>query len=197
MSISYHMSISFACRSSRTKKKKKNASYVENEDFCFLWAADHRLLSTVVHYSLFFSFCAKSYKNPTGTPLRLSLPLQYRRQLSMEAVETPPPARPSGKLRRQRSRLQMQAPSSIQVCPAALRDASEWKVAIPLLSPLDSPSLPTLGDPTAETPPPPEGKRVEESEGGARRPAWQHPAAPFYYEPVPGNAPAFPVPHRT
>ena len=97
----------------------------------------------------------------------------------------------------------MHAPSSIQVEPAPA-NVAEWKVAIPLLSPLDISTIPRIRDRTeAEAAPPPEevrspnGEKKDAEEGTRRWMAWQHPAAPFYYEPVPGNEPAFVVPHCT
>lgn len=91
----------------------------------------------------------------------------------------------SAKSRTQKSRLQRRAPASIQVTPV-----SNWNVAIPLLSPLITS---------------PDAKRncVEVIEDEHRRGVncdnksvleaekapivckkWQHPAAPFYYEPA-------------
>lgn len=83
--------------------------------------------------------------------------------------------------RRLSSRLQKRAPASIKISPA-----SEWNVAIPLLSPLDGspPSLPIRAS------------EIKDSRNNARKinepekaPApvpveykkWQHPAAPFCY----------------
>ena len=84
----------------------------------------------------------------------------------------------------------MHAPSSIQVAPPSAC-ASEWKVAIPLLSPLDILSLPVAPDvaPAPEKKPP----QKEEKEMGNLR--WRHPAEPFFYEPIPSNAPGFALPH--
>ncbi|XP_020095100.1 uncharacterized protein At4g14450, chloroplastic-like [Ananas comosus] len=83
----------------------------------------------------------------------------------------------NSKLQRQKSRLQMQAPSAIQVGRAEPAAVAEWRAAIPLLSPLD---VSTAAAAAA-------ADEVKAADGGA----WRHPAAPFYYEPVPGNAPAF------
>ncbi|KAL7177711.1 hypothetical protein ACSBR2_030973 [Camellia fascicularis] len=76
--------------------------------------------------------------------------------------------------RKQSSRLQRQAPASIQIRPA------DWKAAIPLLSPLIT--SPTSHDLTVEM----------KSCNNQQEPAkpivfkkWQHPAAPFSYEPAP------------
>ncbi|XP_010104059.2 LOW QUALITY PROTEIN: uncharacterized protein At4g14450, chloroplastic [Morus notabilis] len=84
--------------------------------------------------------------------------------------------------RRQPSRLQRRAPASLQISPV-----SDWNVAIPLLSPLASPSSP---------PPPPNSKPLDRTADNKSRDAdsdkppvvvfkkWQaHPAAPFSYEP--------------
>ncbi|CAL5337467.1 unnamed protein product [Camellia sinensis] len=88
--------------------------------------------------------------------------------------------------RRPPSRLQRRAPASIQVNPA-----SDWKTAIPLLSPLI-------------TSPPPYDQTVEmkscnnqhhhhnqgtEPEKPMVFKKWQHPAAPFCYEPPPPLVP--------
>ncbi|GMH28528.1 hypothetical protein Nepgr_030371 [Nepenthes gracilis] len=84
--------------------------------------------------------------------------------------------------RRQPSRLQRRAPASIQV------NRSEWNVAIPLLSPLASSPPPNrLFDQTAEM----ESRQGHHQlpSGSEQKPApfkkWQHPAAPFFYEPAP------------
>ncbi|XP_051127969.1 uncharacterized protein At4g14450, chloroplastic-like [Andrographis paniculata] len=86
--------------------------------------------------------------------------------------------------RRQPSRLQRRAPASIQISPA-----TEWNVAIPLLSPLVQ--SPTAANPT------PEMKLCSGAGSSKEAPApapenpavvakkWQHPAAPFYYEATP------------
>ncbi|XP_059632389.1 uncharacterized protein At4g14450, chloroplastic-like [Cornus florida] len=93
--------------------------------------------------------------------------------------------------RRQSSRLQRRAPASIQISPA-----SDWNIAIPLLSPLvTSPSSPKSKDRTMEmrssTANKEESKkeqinhRVMEPEKPMVFQKWQHPAAPFCYEPAP------------
>ncbi|MQM13382.1 hypothetical protein Taro_046303 [Colocasia esculenta] len=101
------------------------------------------------------------------------------------------------------SRLRMHAPSSIQVAPPS-GCASEWKVAIPLLSPLDICSLPGPGETAvaaaAAAVPSEKHQQISGGDDGKvgadfRRSAWRHPAEPFYYEPVPSNAPAFAVSH--
>ncbi|RDY09635.1 putative protein, chloroplastic, partial [Mucuna pruriens] len=103
------------------------------------------------------------------THLSLSL------SLSSPSISDPPLMaeshrnRPS---RRQPSRLQSRAPSSLQI-----NRAVDWNVAIPLLSPL------------ASSPPPPPPPQKEEPPQ-QRQPEkvvfkkWQHPAAPFCYEPA-------------
>lgn len=79
--------------------------------------------------------------------------------------------------RRQSNRLQRRAPASLQIGPAP-----EWKAAIPLLSPLIQ--SPTSDDAAMEV-------RSETSAAVvAEKPVvvmkkWQHPAAPFGYEPAP------------
>ncbi|XP_047955899.1 uncharacterized protein At4g14450, chloroplastic-like [Salvia hispanica] len=79
--------------------------------------------------------------------------------------------------RRQSNRLQRRAPASLQIGPAP-----EWKAAIPLLSPLIQ--SPTSDDAALEV-------RSETSAAAvAEKPVvvmkkWQHPAAPFGYEPAP------------
>ncbi|KAF7837508.1 uncharacterized protein G2W53_005990 [Senna tora] len=87
---------------------------------------------------------------------------------------------------RQPSRLQMRAPSSLQV-----NRSCDWNVAIPLLSPLTSSSPPTFLAPATEME---ESRQIDQSrQPQQRHPAaepekvvfkkWQHPAAPFCYEP--------------
>lgn len=74
--------------------------------------------------------------------------------------------RPSaGVNRRPPSRLQRRAPSSLQISPAA-----DWKVAIPLLSPLaTSPSSPKLIDRTAEVKPKEEPRQMKEGRSQCSR----------------------------
>ncbi|KAF9612123.1 hypothetical protein IFM89_038306 [Coptis chinensis] len=85
------------------------------------------------------------------------------------------------------SRLQKRAPASIQVQPAS-GFSSEWKVAIPLLSPLIlSPASPPPKDHTLDIK---LSSAMQESrqDGQIDKPSfklWQHPAAPFHYEPTP------------
>ncbi|XP_074587974.1 uncharacterized protein LOC141843857 [Curcuma longa] len=114
----------------------------------------------------------------------------------------------SGKLRR----LQMHAPSAIQVAPPPPPDAAAvgWNVVIPLLSPLNCAAG---GDRAEEVvgPVAREGREISEGRppavemdgegeqlGGAgslRRP-WRHPAMPHQYQPAPANStPAFVFPH--
>ncbi|KAI3469724.1 hypothetical protein Pfo_026387, partial [Paulownia fortunei] len=83
--------------------------------------------------------------------------------------------------RRQPNRLQRRAPASIQISPV-----TEWNVAIPLLSPLVQ--SPTSDNPTVETKSCSHSNK--ESAAVAEKPVvvmkkWQHPAAPFCYEPAP------------
>ncbi|XP_057471107.1 uncharacterized protein At4g14450, chloroplastic-like [Actinidia eriantha] len=89
-----------------------------------------------------------------------------------------PPARSSGG-RGQRSRLQRRAPASIQISPV-----SDWKAAIPLLSPLIT-SPPSL-DLTVEIK---SCTNIKHHPTEPEKPivlkAWQHPAVPFCYEPPP------------
>ncbi|KAK6929811.1 hypothetical protein RJ641_003905 [Dillenia turbinata] len=98
--------------------------------------------------------------------------------------------------RRQSSRLQRRAPASIQITPV-----SDWKVAIPLLSPLaTSPSSPPRNL-TSEI----KSKEISQSQqsfsaaaaaAADQKPVfkkWQHPAAPFCYESAPLMPPFVPV----
>lgn len=84
--------------------------------------------------------------------------------------------------RRQPNRLQRRAPASLQISPAA-----EWKAAIPLLSPLiQSPT----DDPTVEVRSCSNSGSETSAAAAAEKPGvvmkkWQHPAAPFGYEPTP------------
>ncbi|KAF8388210.1 hypothetical protein HHK36_026876 [Tetracentron sinense] len=92
----------------------------------------------------------------------------------------------TGNNRRRQSRLQRRAPASIEVSPAS-SFVSDWKVAIPLLSPLVlSPSSPKSRDLTAEVK---SGEEQHQSSGNEKpKPIfkkWQHPAAPLYCEPAP------------
>ncbi|GAB2294483.1 hypothetical protein Dimus_028689 [Dionaea muscipula] len=88
--------------------------------------------------------------------------------------------------RRQSSRLQRRAPASIQI-----NRSLEWNVAIPLLSPLASSPPPNrLFDQTAEI-----DSRQQATASGSDQKAvvvfrkWQHPAAPFFYDPAPSLPP--------
>ncbi|CAJ2628002.1 hypothetical protein L195_g040164 [Trifolium pratense] len=87
----------------------------------------------------------------------------------------------------QPSRLQKRAPSSLQI-----NRSLDWNVAIPLLSPLASSPPPQL----------PETRPSQHNQGTTAEPEkvvvvtfknWQHPAAPFCYEPAPMVPPFVPV----
>ncbi|KAL7105430.1 hypothetical protein ACP275_07G043600 [Erythranthe tilingii] len=80
--------------------------------------------------------------------------------------------------RGQPNRLQRRAPASLQISPV-----TDWNVAIPLLSPLVQ--SPSSNNTTAEI-----KAWDKESTAAAEKPVvvmkkWQHPAAPFCYEPMP------------
>ncbi|XWS13813.1 hypothetical protein CRYUN_Cryun36dG0070700 [Craigia yunnanensis] len=86
--------------------------------------------------------------------------------------------------RRQPSRLQRRAPASLQINPV-----SSWNVAIPLLSPLASPP-PSIDRRTTEKRedlPRQEQQRQSQAKESEKLvfKMWQHPAAPFCYEPSP------------
>lgn len=82
--------------------------------------------------------------------------------------------------RRQPSRLQRCAPSSLSVSRS-----SEWNVAIPLLSPTMEELPPAVAAPPQD---PPQQKRVPRSEQEfVIFKTWQHPAAPFCYDPPPST----------
>lgn len=88
------------------------------------------------------------------------------------------------------SRLQRRAPASIQVNPSS-SFASGWKVAIPLLSPLAmSPTSPPhqFVDQTAEISSS-SSSSVSAEKANLIKSNWQHPAAPFHYDPT-KNKPA-------
>lgn len=93
--------------------------------------------------------------------------------------------------RHQPSRLQRRAPSSLQV-----NRAVDWNVAIPLLSPLAS-SPPPQSEDTRPLQEPSKrhqgGTTVEQEKVVVSFKNWQHPAAPFYYEPAPMVPPFVPV----
>ncbi|KAL8210272.1 hypothetical protein R6Q57_007004 [Mikania cordata] len=79
----------------------------------------------------------------------------------------------SVKAKRQPSRLQRRAPASIQVTPV-----SQWSAAIPLLSPLATfPEVRRNSCINNSMPEPEKAPVVYKN--------WQHPAAPFFYEPAP------------
>ncbi|KAK9288278.1 hypothetical protein L1049_016729 [Liquidambar formosana] len=80
--------------------------------------------------------------------------------------------------RKQSSRLQRRAPASIQVSPA-----SDWKVVIPLLSPLA-----TSPEDRPATVKSREEHHHHHQVTEVEKPVfkkWQHPAAPFHYESAP------------
>ncbi|KAJ1701897.1 hypothetical protein LUZ63_001676 [Rhynchospora breviuscula] len=100
------------------------------------------------------------------------------------------------KLHRQRSRLQMHAPASIQVGPAEITSISNWQAPIPLLSPLDV--SPVQHNYMSERD---HDRPVDDMDATSTATAasavaasgamWRHPAEPFYYEPLPGCTPGF------
>ncbi|KAK8940290.1 hypothetical protein KSP40_PGU011859 [Platanthera guangdongensis] len=94
------------------------------------------------------------------------------------------------KKRRNRSRLRMHAPASIQVVPPPSNFA-EWNVAIPLLSPLDIVSLSSIVDLWLSDLSSEEGESPAADDYADRE--WRHPAEPFFYEPLPANSSAFAV----
>ncbi|KAH6808985.1 hypothetical protein C2S51_026768 [Perilla frutescens var. frutescens] len=81
--------------------------------------------------------------------------------------------------RRQPNRLQKRAPASLQISPVV-----EWKAAIPLLSPLVSPTSDDLKIEVRSC-----SNSGKEPSAGEKSVVvmkkWQHPAAPFGYEPSP------------
>ncbi|XP_022138670.1 uncharacterized protein At4g14450, chloroplastic-like [Momordica charantia] len=83
----------------------------------------------------------------------------------------------------QPSRLQRRAPASLQI------SRSDWKVAIPLLSPLVSPSSPTEIQNSREPSTSSQGSDPEKPPVPVTK-KWQHPAAPFHYDSGP-RAPRF------
>ncbi|KAJ7954747.1 putative ATBET12 [Quillaja saponaria] len=95
--------------------------------------------------------------------------------------------------RQQPSRLQKRAPSSLQI-----NRSCDWNVAIPLLSPLAS-SPTSSNDRKMELKPSREENRQQEQRHRNSEPEkvvfkkWQHPAAPFCYEPAPLVPPFVPV----
>ncbi|VFQ63357.1 unnamed protein product [Cuscuta campestris] len=90
--------------------------------------------------------------------------------------------------RRQPGRLQRKAPASIQI-----NRATDWNVAIPLLSPLIT--SPVSSDLTAAVELCSNSSREKEAEREAEKPSatataaavkeWNHPAAPFCFDPAP------------
>ncbi|CAK8572025.1 unnamed protein product [Lathyrus sativus] len=95
------------------------------------------------------------------------------------------PQRNKNNTHNQTSRLQKRAPSSLQI-----NRSLDWNVAIPLLSPLAS-----------SPPPQPSHDLSQRHQGTTAEPEkvvvtfknWQHPAAPFCYEPAPMVPPFVPV----
>ncbi|MBA0858034.1 hypothetical protein Goshw_020543 [Gossypium schwendimanii] len=87
--------------------------------------------------------------------------------------------------RRQPSRLQRRAPASLQISPVA-----SWNIAIPLLSPLacSPPSIDRRTTERTEEPPPRQEQQQRQSQKTEPEKLvfkmWQHPAAPFCYEPA-------------
>ncbi|XP_039067845.1 uncharacterized protein At4g14450, chloroplastic-like [Hibiscus syriacus] len=81
--------------------------------------------------------------------------------------------------RRQPSRLQRRAPASLQISPV-----SSWNIAIPLLSPLASspPSFDRMEESPRQEQPPRQIQKKESEKLVFKM--WQHPAAPFCYEPA-------------
>ncbi|CAA3021584.1 uncharacterized protein At4g14450, chloroplastic-like [Olea europaea var. sylvestris] len=81
---------------------------------------------------------------------------------------------------KQLTRLQKKAPASIQINPV-----TDWNVAIPLLSPLVESPTSNCFPAEIKT-----GSNSNNKEPTAEKPEvmvkkWQHPAAPFCYEPAP------------
>ncbi|KAH7522142.1 uncharacterized protein At4g14450, chloroplastic [Ziziphus jujuba] len=93
------------------------------------------------------------------------------------------------------SRLQRRAPASLQISPV-----SDWNIAIPLLSPLVSPTSPKAIERTVEIKSREEHRHHHQS-AEPEKPAatavafkkWQHPAAPFCYDKAPLIRPFVPV----
>ncbi|KAJ4954471.1 hypothetical protein NE237_011254 [Protea cynaroides] len=101
-----------------------------------------------------------------------------------------------GNKKRTPTRLQRRAPASIEVNPPTTV-ASNWKVAIPLLSPLVlspvSPN-PKFEDRTADLKSRDAPSRQDSHLSESERPnfkSWQHPAAPFHYDPATPFMPSF------
>ncbi|KAH1035211.1 hypothetical protein GYH30_055273 [Glycine max] len=154
--------------------------------------------SRINHFSLRFQTCAPPHA-PLFIPLNLNshppyftfqfslshtlkhfsyfLSLRRRYHAPPHMAESHSRTRPS---RRKPSRLQSRAPSSLQI-----NRALEWNVAIPLLSPLASSPPPLPLPPQKEDPP--QQQRPTEKVVFKK---WQHPAAPFCYEP-PSLVPPF------
>ncbi|KAL6522734.1 hypothetical protein OROHE_016581 [Orobanche hederae] len=83
--------------------------------------------------------------------------------------------------RRKPNRLQRRAPASLQISPVM-----EWNVAIPLLSPLVQSPTSDINR-TVQIQSCPGSNKESAAAAAAENPmkTWQHPAAPFCYEPAP------------
>nr|XP_004495310.1 uncharacterized protein At4g14450, chloroplastic [Cicer arietinum] len=90
----------------------------------------------------------------------------------------------------QPSRLQKRAPSSLQI-----NRSLQWNVAIPLLSPLASspPPQPIDTRPSQDPSHRHQGTAAEPEKVVVTFKNWQHPAAPFCYDPAPIVPPFVPV----
>ncbi|KAK2972984.1 hypothetical protein RJ640_022041 [Escallonia rubra] len=130
-----------------------------------------------------------THHSPSSSLLLIHPFSPLRTSTNPQTNKNPPPftmADAQGKLsggRRQPSRLQRRAPASIKISPSR-----DWNVAIPLLSPLVSPTSPsrTADNRSGKD----ESKRehhhqVAEPGKPVAYKKWQHPAAPFCNEPAP------------
>ncbi|CAJ2673813.1 hypothetical protein L195_g044095 [Trifolium pratense] len=79
---------------------------------------------------------------------------------------------------RQPNRLQSRAPSSLQI-----NRTVDWNIAIPLLSPVASSPPPQTQAKREEIKPQQQRRQIAEAEKIVFK-KWQHPAAPFCYEPA-------------
>ncbi|CAL0303296.1 unnamed protein product [Lupinus luteus] len=79
--------------------------------------------------------------------------------------------------RQQSSKMQHRAPPSLQI-----NHNMNWKVVIPLLSPIVLSSPPLPYEVKVEEPPPSSRLREEQQKGAFMK--WQNPAEPFYYKPT-------------
>ncbi|KAK8940170.1 hypothetical protein KSP40_PGU011860 [Platanthera guangdongensis] len=96
--------------------------------------------------------------------------------------------------RRNRSRLRIHAPTSIQVVPPP-SSLVMWNVAIPLLSPIDIVSLSSIVDLWPPDLSSEEGESPAADDYADRE--WLHPVEPLFYEPLPANSPALAVSQRS